>query len=73
VVSWNCKHVQHVKIYLPCNFEVNQLVTGRWFSPSIKLYGSWIYNYLCNQCLSSLKLWIRILLIARFTQYSIMW
>ena len=19
----NCKHVQHVKIYLPCNFEVN--------------------------------------------------
>ena len=24
------------------------------------LYGSWIYNYLCNQCLSSLKLWVRI-------------
>jgi hypothetical protein len=26
MVSWNCKyvqHVQHVKIYLPCNFEVN--------------------------------------------------
>ena len=23
-------------------------------------YGSWIYNYLCNQCLSSLKLWVRI-------------
>ena len=22
-------------------------------------YGSWIYNYLCNQCLSSLKLWFR--------------
>ena len=21
------------------------------------LYGSWIYNYLCNQCLSPLKLW----------------
>jgi len=21
-------------------------------------YGSWIYNYLCNQCLSSLKLWV---------------
>ena len=26
------------------------------------LYGSWIYNYLCNQCLSPLKLWVRILL-----------
>jgi hypothetical protein len=23
MVSWNCKHVQHVKIYLPCNFEIN--------------------------------------------------
>ena len=25
VISWNCKHVQHVKIYLPCNFEVNPI------------------------------------------------
>jgi hypothetical protein len=25
------------------------------------LYGSWIYNYLCNQCLSPLKLWVWIL------------
>jgi hypothetical protein len=23
-------------------------------------YGSWIYNYLCNQCLLPLKLWVRI-------------
>jgi hypothetical protein len=23
-------------------------------------YGSWIYNYLCNQCLSPLILWVRI-------------
>ena len=23
-------------------------------------YGSWIYNYICNQCLSPLKLWVRI-------------
>ena len=23
MVSWNCKHVTHVKIYQPCNFEVN--------------------------------------------------
>jgi len=38
-------------------------------------YGSWIYNYryLCNQCLSSLKLWVWILLMARCTQYNIMW
>jgi hypothetical protein len=25
MVSWNCKQVQHVKIYLPCNFEVNPI------------------------------------------------
>ena len=23
MLSLNCKHVQHFKIYLPCNFEVN--------------------------------------------------
>ena len=23
-------------------------------------YGSWIFNYLCNRCLSPLKLWVRI-------------
>jgi Na+-driven multidrug efflux pump len=26
MVSWNCKHVQYVKIYLPCNFEVNLII-----------------------------------------------
>ena len=33
----------------------------------------WIYNYLCNQCLSSLTLWVRIPHIAFCTRYSIMW
>jgi hypothetical protein len=28
-------------------------------------YGSWIYNYLCNQCLSPLMLWVRISIRAR--------
>ena len=30
-------------------------------------YGSWIYNYLCNQCLSSLMLWVRISIGVRCT------
>ena len=30
-------------------------------------YGSWIYNYLCNQCLSPLMLWVRITIRARCT------
>ena len=34
-----------------------QIVQGlSWLWP----YGSWIYNYLCNQCLSSVMLWVRI-------------
>jgi hypothetical protein len=33
-------------------------------------YGSWICNYLCNQCLS---LWVRIPIMARCTRYNIMW
>jgi hypothetical protein len=37
------------------------------------LYGSWIYNYLCNQCLSPLKLWVRTPFMARCTRYKIMW
>jgi hypothetical protein len=30
-------------------------------------YGSWIYNYLCNQCLSPVMLWVRISIRARCT------
>jgi len=36
-------------------------------------YGSWIYNYMCNQCLSPLKLWVRTLFTGRCTRYNIMW
>jgi hypothetical protein len=35
-------------------------------------YGSWIYNYLCYQCLSPLTLLVQIPLMARCTPY-IMW
>ena len=30
-------------------------------------YGSWIYNFLCNQCLSPLKSWVQALFMARST------
>ena len=33
-------------------------------------YGSWIYNYLCNQCLSPLKLCVRNTFMARCTWFS---
>jgi hypothetical protein len=34
-------------------------------------YGSWIYNYLCNQCLSSLQLWVRTPFMGHGEVYSI--
>jgi hypothetical protein len=45
-----------------------------WQGPSWS-YGSWIYNYLCNQseCLSPLKLWVRTPFMAWCTRYNIMW
>jgi hypothetical protein len=36
-------------------------------------YGSWIYNYLCNQCISPLKLWVQILLMARCNKTKNSW
>ena len=35
--------------------------------------GSWIYNYICNQCLLPLKLSVRTPYMARCTRYNIMW
>ena len=31
-------------------------------------YGSWIFNYLCIQCLTPLKLWVLIPLLVRYTR-----
>jgi len=34
-------------------------------------YGSWIINYLCNQCLSPLMLWVRISIMSDVQHYVI--
>ena len=36
-------------------------------------YGGGFYNYLCNQCLTPLKLWVRTTFMARSTRYNITW
>jgi len=36
-------------------------------------YCSWIYNYMCNQCLSPLKWLVRTQFMTRCTRYNIMW
>ena len=42
---------------LDCLFMIPLPFSGPSWS-----YGSWIYNYLCNQCLSPLTLWVQTLL-----------
>ena len=51
----------------------------QWYTNTIKgslwpwSYDRWFFNYLSNQCLSPLRLWVRILLKARCTRYNSMW
>jgi hypothetical protein len=43
------------------NSKTNNITILLVFAESLWswLYGSWIYNYMCNQCLSPLKLWVQ--------------
>ena len=43
-------------VLLSSKFSLSNVLQGLSWSWS---YGSWIYDYLCNQCLSSLKLWVQ--------------
>ena len=38
----------------------------------VVIYGSWTYNYLRNQCISSLPLDVRIQIMTKCTRYNIM-
>jgi hypothetical protein len=51
---------------LKCQLHTLSLYVIKWPSWPWS-YGSWIYNYLCNQCLSPLMLWVRISIRARCT------
>ena len=48
-----------------CFIEYTTLMSGVWTHNYSD--GSWIYNYLCNQCLSPPMLWVRISIRARCT------
>jgi hypothetical protein len=61
--------VFNVMVYNQHIISFNIAWWSSWSSP----YGSWINNYLCNLCLSPLKLWVRISLMARCTRYNFMW
>ena len=70
------------RIVTPCQFFFWKLPVLLMYSSTDTImykglpswsYGSWIYNYQCNQCLSSLKLWIWIPFMVRCTWYNILW
>ena len=70
--SWN-KHIAGVNLVSPVSDIYLAPLYGNWTRDHRGRDCSWIYNYLCNQCLSPLKLWGRIMLMARCTRYSMMW
>ena len=53
-----------LKVALNTKNKSNHLYEGPSWSWS---HGSWLYSYLCNQCLSSLMLWVQISIKARCT------
>jgi len=56
----------HLNIYINTDRSPQSLPSWSWS------YGNWINNFLCNQCLSPLTLWVRIPLMVRCTRYNIM-
>ena len=55
--SWYAIHSKTIQIYILIVNWIVRIVQGPSWSWS---YGTWIDNYLCNQCLSPLTLWVRI-------------
>jgi uncharacterized integral membrane protein len=47
--------IQVFCVFLQWYWTISVFLGSSWSWP----YGSWIYNYLCNQCLSPLTLWVR--------------
>jgi hypothetical protein len=53
-------------------FSAQKTFFSKFLGPSrLWSYGSWIYYYLINQCLSPLTLWVRTLFMPRCTRYNI--
>jgi len=68
ILWYNIRTISWIKFHLTANFLrckfycyiiscllLVGLTLWWWWS-----YGSWIYNYLCNHCISPLTLWVRI-------------
>jgi hypothetical protein len=61
--------------------KINRAISASQICPSIGTHwpllswsiGSWISDYMCNQCLSPLTLWAWIPLMAKCTRYNFIW
>jgi hypothetical protein len=58
------------KVSSRCAPVLNYRLSGQTWSWS---YGSWIYNYKCNQYISPLKSWVRTPFMAGCTDFIITW
>jgi hypothetical protein len=56
-----------ISVSFPNKTDRQHILCWSWGSSWPWSYGSWTCNYLCNQCLSPLILWVRISTMARFT------
>ena len=72
LVIWNQMSFQTYTDILPRS-QVHVHIFIFWGPGCSWSFGSWIYNYLCNQCLSPLKLWVQTPFMSRCTRYNIMW
>jgi len=62
--TFSMSNVEPIWRLIGSTLDIEKVSRGPSWSWS---YGSWIYNYLCNQCLSSLMLWVRISIRERCT------
>ena len=65
----NCFLTSYIYFHISCVYKLHIIYI-------VVLSWSWsygIYQYLCNQCISSLTLWVWFPLMARCTSYNIMW
>ena len=70
--SKNCIFILNIRFVLIYFIIWISIINPSYKGPSWSWsYGNSIYNYICNKCISPLKLWVRILFIARCIRYSI--
>ena len=72
-ISFTWKSQYFTSIYVINVYNIRYPILFYWGPSLLWSYGSWIYNYLWNQCLSSLKLRVLTPFLAMCSRYNIIW